>query len=191
VSFRRAGEAGAHGVLEDVLDGRAQMAVAFDDPGGEAVAEEVAPALVAAVERVGIDSVEALEAVREAPELGLDDEVVVVRQQAEGVDAPVVPLDLSREESQEEAVIVRVAEGGGARDASRRHVVDALRRKLFARSPHAAKLAPGSPATVSETGQRCGIVTLSSRTPWLVPPTTRDSPWWFETIQPASRSTRR
>src|SRR5690242_1150295 len=144
------GEAGADRVLEDVLDRRGEVAVAFDDPGGEAIAEEVSPAFVAAVERLGVGAVEALEAVGEAPELSLDDEVVVVRHQAEGVDAPVVPLDLAREDPQEEAVVVRVAEGGRARDASRGDVVDAVRRELLARSPHAARLAPDSPVAPSD-----------------------------------------
>ena len=144
------GEAGADRVLEDVLDRRGEVAVAFDDPGGEAIAEEVSPAFVAAVERLGVGAVEALEAVGEAPELSLDDEVVVVRHQAEGVDAPVVPLHLAREDPQEEPVVVRVAEGGRARDASRGDVVDAVRRELLARSPHAARLAPESPVALSD-----------------------------------------
>jgi hypothetical protein len=100
----RCGEAGADGVLEDVLDGVRQVAVAFDDPGREAVAEEVAPALVAAVERLCVGSVETPQAARESPELGLHDEVVVVRHQGDGVDAPPVALDLARQEAQEEAV---------------------------------------------------------------------------------------
>jgi hypothetical protein len=69
------------------------VAVVLYDPGGEALAEQMAPALVAAVEGLGVDAVEAAHAVGEAPELGLDDQVVVVRHQAEAVDAPVVALD--------------------------------------------------------------------------------------------------
>jgi len=57
------GEAGADRVLEDVLDRRGEVAVVFGDPGGEAVAEEMAPALVAAVEPLGVGAVEALEPV--------------------------------------------------------------------------------------------------------------------------------
>jgi hypothetical protein len=51
----------------DILDCRGEVAVAFHDPGGEAVAEEVAPALVTAVEGLGVGAVEALQAVRQAP----------------------------------------------------------------------------------------------------------------------------
>jgi hypothetical protein len=99
VPLGRGRETGAEGVQQDVLGGGCEVAVAFHEPGGEAVAEQVAPAPVAAVERLGVGAVEALQAVREAPELGLDYEVVVVRHQAERMDAPVVPLDLSRQEA--------------------------------------------------------------------------------------------
>jgi hypothetical protein len=63
VCFGDVDEAGPDGVLQDVLDRRREAAVAFDDPRGEAVAEEVAPAHVAAVERLGVGAVEALEPV--------------------------------------------------------------------------------------------------------------------------------
>ena len=139
-------EAGADGVLEDVLDGRRQVPVGLDDPGSEAVAEEMAPALVPAVERLGVRSVEALEAVRQSPELGLHDEVVVVRHQAEGVDPPVVPLDFARQEAQEPAIVVAGTERGRARDASCGDVVDALQREFSTRPPHAVTLAARSPA---------------------------------------------
>jgi hypothetical protein len=49
------------------------VVVVLDNPGREALAEEVAPALVAAVEGLRVRSVEAVHAVGEAPELGLDD----------------------------------------------------------------------------------------------------------------------
>jgi len=111
------------------------VVVVLDDPAGEALAEEVAPALVAAVERLRVDAVEAVHAVGEAPELGLDDQVVVVRHQAEGVDAPVVPLDGLSEQAEEEAVLGGRQEGGGLRDAPRGHVVDAFRRQGVPRTP--------------------------------------------------------
>jgi hypothetical protein len=111
------------------------VVVVLHDPAGEALAEEVAPALVTAVEGLRIGAVEAVHAVGEAPQLGLDDEVVVVRHQAEGVDAPVVPLDGLSEQGEEEAVFVGCQEGGGLRHAARRHVVDAFRRQGVPRAP--------------------------------------------------------
>jgi hypothetical protein len=151
----------------------------FHDPGGEAVAEEVAPPLVAAVERLGVGAVEPLEAVREAPELSLDDQMVVVRHQAEGVHAPVVTLDLARQEAEETAVVVGVAEGCGARYASGRDVVRPFVRELSARSPHVATLAPRLAAPRPMRTTRSEFVTLSRRSPWPLGSTTRDSPWWL------------
>jgi hypothetical protein len=145
------------------------MVLVFDDPRGEALAEEVAPAPVAPVVALSVRAVQALEPVGEPPELGRDDQVVVVRHQAEGVDAPVVALDLAREEGEEEAVVVSVAEGRRARDASRGDVVDAFGRKLAARAPHASTLAPVPAGPVSESGrlwtQRHAFVTPAMAEP--------------------------
>jgi hypothetical protein len=108
------------------------------EPGGEAFAEEVAAAVVAAVERQRVGAVQAVYAVGEAPELGLEDEVVVGGHQAEGVAAPVLPVDFRGEEAQEEPALVVVEEDRRARDSSRGDVVDARRRELLARLPHPA-----------------------------------------------------
>jgi hypothetical protein len=161
VRFGSVGEAGSDGVLKHVLDRAREMVLVFHDPGCEAVAEEVAPPLVAAVKRLGVGAVEPLEAVREAPELGLDDQVVVVRHQAEGVHAPVVTLDLARQQAKETAVVVGVAEGCCARYASGRDVVCALGRELPARSPHVATLAPRLAAATSDADRPQELVTLS------------------------------
>jgi hypothetical protein len=110
----------------------------LDDPGSEAVAEEVAAAVVTAVERLGVDAVDALHAERQAPELGLDDEVVVVRHQAEHVHAPVVAANLRGEQGEEEPPLVVVQKDRAARDASRGHVVNASLRQFPTRSPHVA-----------------------------------------------------
>jgi hypothetical protein len=77
------------------------------------------------------------------------------------VDAPVVALDLAREEGEEEPVVVSVAEGRRVRDASRGDVVDAFGRKLAAWAPHASTLAPVPAGAVFEA-VGCGRnVTLS------------------------------
>jgi hypothetical protein len=110
--------------------------LALDHPRREAFAEEVAPAFVPPVERLGVDPVEPAHPFGEAPELGLEDEVVVVRHQAERVHAPVVALDLLREEAEEQAEVVRHPERRRAGHASRRDVVDPARGELVSRSPH-------------------------------------------------------
>jgi len=112
------------------------VVLVFDDPGREALAEEVTPAFVAAIERLRVDAVEAAHAVGEAPELGFHDQVVVVRHQAEGVDAPVVPLDGLRKEGEEEAVFVGRQEGGVSRHAARGDVIDAFGRQRVPGTPH-------------------------------------------------------
>jgi hypothetical protein len=122
-------------VLEDVLDRVGEVVVVLDDPGGKALAEQVAPALVAPVEGLRVDAVEAAHAVGETPEFGLDDQVVVVRHHAEAVDAPVVLLDGLREQGEEEAIFVGRQEGRGLRHAARSHVVDAFGREGVPRTP--------------------------------------------------------
>lgn len=89
-------------------------------------------------------------------------------------------LDLARKEPEEEAVVVGVAKRCRARDSSRGDVVDALRRELFARSPHSATLAPGSRTATSgsrDGGENCHAFVTPAE-PRSVNP--RDSPWWFE-----------
>ena len=82
------------------------MLLVSRQPGGKAVAEEVAAAVVAAVERQCVGAVQAVHAFGETPELGLDDEMEMSRHQAEGVAAPVVPADFGREQAQEEPALV-------------------------------------------------------------------------------------
>jgi hypothetical protein len=129
-------EAGAHRVLEHVLDRGGEVLLALDHPRREAFAEEMAPAFAPPIERLGVDPVEPPHPLGEAPELGLEDEVVVVRHQAEGVHAPVVALHLLREEAEEQAEVVNHPERHRARHASGRDVVDPARRELVSRSPH-------------------------------------------------------
>jgi hypothetical protein len=96
----------------------------------------VAPALVPPVERLGVNAVEPAHPFGEAPELGLQDQMVVVRHEAERVHAPGVAFDLLREEAEEQAEVVRVPERPRASDTSRRDVVDPGWRKVVSPSPH-------------------------------------------------------
>jgi hypothetical protein len=110
--------------------------LALDHPRREAFAEEVAPTFMPPVERLGVDPVEPPHPLGEAPELGLEDEVVVVRHQAERVHAPVVAVDLLREEAEEQAEVVHHPERRRAGHASRRDVVDPAWGEVVSRSPH-------------------------------------------------------
>jgi hypothetical protein len=70
----------------------------------------------------------------------LDDEVVVVRHQAESVDVKAEPLDCLPELGEEAAAVVAVEVDGAAFDAACRGVPDAVVGKRRARQPwHAAK----------------------------------------------------
>jgi hypothetical protein len=62
-------------------------------PQSEAVAPEVAAARVLRVEGLCVDAVDAVECSREVVAQALDDEVVVVRHQAEGVDVQPKAVD--------------------------------------------------------------------------------------------------
>jgi hypothetical protein len=106
------------------------VVVVSRDPGREPLAEEVAAMAVAAVERERVGPAQAVHAVREAPALGLDDQVIAGRHQAEGEAPPLVQLHLGGKEPEEEPALVVVEEDRGARDSARRDVVDARRREL-------------------------------------------------------------
>jgi hypothetical protein len=114
------------GVLEDVVDGGGQVDVAVEDACGEAIAEEVAGADVAAVEALCVEAVEAAEAVRQLPARAREDEVVVVRHQAERDDVPPLLSCDVRQEGEEGAPVVVVTEDRAPVDALDRDVVDAV-----------------------------------------------------------------
>jgi hypothetical protein len=119
-------EAGADGVVEDVVDGSREVLVRVDEPAGEAVAPQVARAGVLAVEALGVDAVEASEAVGESLAGAREDEVDVVRHQAERDHAPVLRCRDLSEEGQEGEVVPVVAEDGAAVDPAHGDVVDAV-----------------------------------------------------------------
>jgi hypothetical protein len=114
------------GVLEDVVDGGGQVDVAVEDACGEAIAEEVAGADVALVEALCVEAVEAAEAVRQLPARAREDEVVVVRHQAERDDVPPLLSCDVRQEGEEGAPVVVVTEDRAPVDALDRDVVDAV-----------------------------------------------------------------
>jgi hypothetical protein len=106
----------------------------LDRPGGEARAEEVTRAAVADVEPLRMAPAQVLHARAEAGDGGLHDEVVVVRHQAEGVDAPAVAGDGLGKEAEEGAAVVVVPGDVDAADAARGDVEVAV-RELGAEDP--------------------------------------------------------
>ena len=104
-------------VLADVVDDGGQVGVAVEDACGEAIAEEVAGADVTLVEALCVEAVEAAEAVRQLPARARKDEVVVARHQAERDHVPPLLSCDVREEGEEGAPVVVVAEDRAPVDA--------------------------------------------------------------------------
>jgi hypothetical protein len=96
----------------------------MDEEGVEPCLEEMAGAVMRAVEPAGVAAVEPVHAAREVrlrrPERG----VKVIGHQHPGRDAPAKALDGLAEETQEGEAIVVGAEDGAALIAPRRHVID-------------------------------------------------------------------
>src|SRR2546430_11275193 len=106
-------EAGFDRVLADVLAGVLEVTLGLDHPGREAGAEQVPAAAVAQVEPLGVAAAQVLDAGGQLRLRRLDDRVVVVRHQAEGVDVPAVAVDGLREQLEEGEPVVVVAHDRG------------------------------------------------------------------------------
>jgi hypothetical protein len=169
VLVRVEAEAGLDRVLADVLAGVFEVLLGLDHPGREAGAEQVAAAAVAQVEALGMAAAQVLDSGGELRLRRLDDRVVVVRHQAEGVDLPAVAVDGLRKELQEREPVVVVAHDRGPVDAARRHVEEPV-RQLRAQDPrHISKLA----GRTASDHRRGNIVTLPRHSPRPKQP----SPW--------------
>jgi site-specific DNA-cytosine methylase len=99
----------------------------------------MAPASVLGVEGLCVDAVEALHAFRELFAVCLDDEVVAVPQEAEGVADPRVARDDAREESEEEATVVVVSVDANASGPPCGDVEDAVRLQLSRLPTHSLR----------------------------------------------------
>jgi hypothetical protein len=91
---------------------------------------------VAGVEGLGVAAVQELHPGRELGPRALDDEVVVVVHQAEGVHAPAEALDRFREQAEEEAAVVVVEVDRALGDPAAGHVVDPVGKQGARQSRH-------------------------------------------------------
>jgi hypothetical protein len=159
-------EARADRVREDVFAGGGEVVVAFDDPGGVAISEQVAGALVPLVEAESMDAVQALHPEPQLRDGRVDDEVVVRRHQAERVDGPVEAGDALSEQTEEGQAVGVVAVDRATIDAARRHVEDAVRQRAAQPSRHLATVTP-----VERVTRECGrpVTQLLRRTGPLPP----------------------
>jgi hypothetical protein len=102
-------EAGADGVVEDVVDRSLEMILVADDPGREALAEQGSSALVAGVVLAREVAVQPVERCREHLVRPLDGHVIVRPHQAVGVeDEARAPNRPSEVEHEQEVVAVVV-----------------------------------------------------------------------------------
>jgi hypothetical protein len=135
-------------VPQDVVDHAREIVVADDAAGAEAVAEQVAFAIVLPVETLRVHAVDAVERPRERRLRRLDDEVVVVPEQRQGVDRPVICLDGVAQELQEREAVTAVAEDRAAVHALDPDVEDAVGEPAPERSSHRLRrYARGAPPT--------------------------------------------
>jgi hypothetical protein len=147
-------------VVEDVLERRAVLLLGLDHPRPEAAAEDVILPPVPFVEGTCVLAVEVAHAVREVRERRLDEQVVVVPEEAARVQAPAVaPADALQDPDEDRAV--------GVVQEDRRLVVplrpDVVVRAGFGmakRSSHAATVA----ASVASERSRAPLGTLALRT---------------------------
>jgi hypothetical protein len=132
---RIAAEARSDRVVADIAERGLEVLLVTDDPGAEAVSEQVAPAVPAIVEPLRIRAVEPSHAGREIVATRFDDDVVVRAQQGPGVQLPAEPAAARVQRRGEPVAIVTVAEDERVAGAARRHVPDAFARELLARNP--------------------------------------------------------
>src|SRR5919201_4588847 len=83
-------QAGAHRVLNHVVERVGVLLVALDQARAETAAEDVVGAAVDFVERTRVAAVQVAHSLRQVRLGRLDDEVVMVSHQAIGVDAPAI-----------------------------------------------------------------------------------------------------
>jgi hypothetical protein len=99
-------------VVEDVVERVVVLILGLDHLRPEALAEDVVLAAMTLVEGPGVLPVEVSHAVGEVGQGRLDEEVVVVAEEAAGVEAPAVPpLDAPQDLQEDRAVTVVLEDG--------------------------------------------------------------------------------
>jgi hypothetical protein len=97
-------------VVEDVVEGVVVLLFRLDHLGPEATAEDVVPAAVPLVERARVLAIQVAHAVGEIRERRLDDEVVVVAEQAARMQPPAVAASNAPQDLDEDSPVPVVHE---------------------------------------------------------------------------------
>ena len=118
------------------------MNVIADDLRVKPFLEEMSAPTVANIERLRVPSVERMHPARHRFTLAQDDEVEVVRHQAEGEHAPVSPGRRESQKPHEATTVELVGLDGAAGDSATRDMKDAEVREVGASSPRHAPNVP-------------------------------------------------
>ncbi len=130
------------GIVDDVLEGVGVLLLRLDRLRPEAPAEDVIAAAVALVEGPGVAAIEVTHAFGEIRHRRLENEVIVVAQEAAHVDPPAVaPCDPSQDVDEEDAISV-VEDDRRLVVAPRRDVVVGAGCEVAAFPAHPATVAP-------------------------------------------------
>ena len=140
-------------VVEDVVDRVVVLLFRLDHPRPEPLPEDVVLSAVTLVEGAGVLAVQVAHAVGEVRERGLDEEVVVVAEQAAGVEAPaIVALDPAQNLEEHLPVIVVLED---------RIVVVALRPDVVVGAGSEVTMCPSHPVD-GNAGQAARIASATS-----------------------------
>jgi hypothetical protein len=143
--FEPADEPVVEGVVDDVLDRGFVLLVRLDHLGPVAAAEDVILPLVAFVEGAGVAAVQVPHPVGEVRQRGLDEDVVVVPNQAAHVRAPAVaPFDPAQDVEENHPVAI-VHDDRSVVVAADPDVVEGTSFEVAVRPSHRSKVTPREP----------------------------------------------
>jgi hypothetical protein len=150
-------------VVEDVSEGFLILLFGLDLFGPEAPAEDVVLAGVAVVERPGVLAVQVAHSVREVRERCLEEQVVVVAEQAAGVHAPAVTSADAPQDLREDGAVPVVAEDRCVVIAFRPDVVVRAGGEVAAGSAHRGERSGGGTPETARSAFRHDLDTDVSR----------------------------
>jgi hypothetical protein len=151
------------GVVEDVLERPLVLLLGLDLLRPEALAEDVVFAPVALVEGAGVFAVQVAHSLGEVRERRLEDEVVVVAEQAARVEPPAVAPADAFQDVEEDAAVVVVGEDRRVVVPLGADVVVRAGRDVAARTSHRGERSSASARAAAPCAFRRTSVTDSSR----------------------------
>jgi len=135
-------------VVEDVVEGVVVLILGLDHLRPEPLPEDVMLAAMALVEGAGVLAVEVAHAVGEVGQRRLDEQVVMVAQQAPGVEAPAVSPPDAPQDVEEDSPVPVVLEDRGVVVALRPDVVVGAGGEVAVRASHRGdRSLPARPGT--------------------------------------------